>query len=71
MIAALNSPFGLNEVNLNLYLDFDYDAKDKNSIYSFVYIDAKDLNFARQVNGKQLANVEIVATTFGGKRRSD
>ncbi len=40
------------------------DAKDGDLIQALVYIDAKDLKFT-EANGKQKANFDIVAMTFG------
>lgn len=63
--AALTSPFGATGVNLDLYSIFFSDEKNKNFISSFVWIDAKNLKFTPQADGKHKAEIQIFATTFG------
>jgi hypothetical protein len=49
---------------LSLYPVYQNDQKNGNLIQALVYIDAKDLKF-NETNGKQKANFDIVAMTFG------
>ncbi len=63
--AALVSPFGATGVNLDIYSIFYNDEKNKNFIRSLVRIDAKDLKFTEEADGKHKATVQIVAMTFG------
>ncbi len=64
LMTALTSPFGASDVSLSLYPVYYNDAKDGDLIQALVYIDAKDLKFT-EANGKQKANFDIVAMTFG------
>lgn len=64
LVAALVSPFGASEIGINLYPVFQNDAKAGNMIQALVYIDAKDLQFAKTGENYK-ANFDIVATTFG------
>ncbi len=64
LMTALTSPFGASDVSLSLYPIYYNDAKDGDLIQALVYIDAKDLKFT-EANGKQKANFDIVAMTFG------
>lgn len=63
--AALLSPFGATGINLDLYSIFYNDEKNQNFIRSFMRIDAKNLKFTPQVDGKYKAVFDIVAMTFG------
>lgn len=65
LLTALTSPFGSNDVNLNLYPVFQNDAKNGDIIQALVYIDAKDLQFSQEANGNRKANFDIIAMTFG------
>jgi VWFA-related protein len=64
LLTALTSPFGASDVNLSLYPVYQNDQKNGDLIQALVYIDAKDLKF-NETNGKQKANFDIVAMTFG------
>lgn len=63
--AALLSPFGATGINLDLYSIFFNNAKNGNFINSFVRINAKDLNFTQEADGKHKAVLDMVAMTFG------
>lgn len=63
--AALLSPFGATEVNLDLYSMFYNDEKNQNYIRSFIRINANDLKFTHDKNGKYKAVVDVAAMTFG------
>lgn len=64
LVAALVSPFGAAQVNLDLYSIFYNDDRDRNFIRSFVYIDPQDLAFARGADGLHRAKFEIIAMIF-------
>lgn len=64
LLTALTSPFGASDIDLNLYPVYQNDAKNGDLIQALVYIDAKDLKFT-ETGGKQKANFDIVAMTFG------
>lgn len=64
LTAALISPFGANDVNLNLYSIFYNDNRDRNFIRSLVYIDTKDLTFTPDADGFYQAKFDIIAMVF-------
>lgn len=63
--AALTSPFGAKEIELDLYAIFYNDEKNKDFIRSFVKINANDLKFIKDDNGKYKATILLAAMTFG------
>ena len=65
LVGALVSPFGANDINLNLYPVFQNDVKNGNIIQALVYIDVKDLNFSQEKDQNRKANFDLVAMTFG------
>lgn len=62
---ALLSPFGANEIKLNLYAISGNDAKSGEFIRSLVNISGNDLKFTTEPNGNRKANFDIIAMTFG------
>ena len=64
LTAALISPFGADEVNLNLYSVFYNDDHNRSFIRSFVYIDPKQLTFTLGEDGFYLAKFDIIAMIF-------
>ena len=64
LAAALVSPFGANEINLDIYSIFYNDAQNRNFIRSFVYIDPKDLTFTPGTDGLYHAKFDVVAMIF-------
>ncbi len=64
LTAALISPFGANEVNINLYSIYYNDYHDRNFIRSLVYIDPKDLTFTLDANGLYQTDFDIIAMIF-------
>lgn len=63
--AALTSPFGAKEIELDLYSIFYSDEKNKDFIRSFIKINANDLKFDKTANGKYKATILLAAMTFG------
>lgn len=61
---ALISPFGANEINLNLYSIFYNDEKNRNFIRSFVYINPNDLNFTLEPDGMYHTTFNVIAAIF-------
>lgn len=61
---ALISPFGANEINLNLYSIFYNDEKDRNFIRSLVYINPNDLNFTLESDGTYQTTFNVIAAIF-------
>ncbi|HXG84855.1 MAG TPA: VWA domain-containing protein [Pyrinomonadaceae bacterium] len=64
LAAALVSPFGAGEVNLNLYSIFYNDNQDRSFIRSLVYIDTKDLTFTSDADGFYQVKFDIIAMIF-------
>ncbi len=64
LAAALVSPFGASEVNLNLYSIYYNDNQDRSFIRSFVYIDTKDLTFTSDADGFYQAKFDVIAMIF-------
>lgn len=62
---ALLSPFGANDISLNLATIFAEDAKKDMFIRALVTIDIKNLDFTKEADGIYKANFDIVAATFG------
>ncbi len=64
LTAALVSPFGASEINLDLYSIFYNDDRNRSFIRSLVYIDPKDLTFAPDAEGFYRAKFEVIAMIF-------
>ena len=62
---ALVSPFASNDINLNMYPIFTKEEKGNSSIQTLVLINANDLSFTKELNGKYQTNFEIFAFVFG------
>lgn len=62
---ALTSPFAVNDVTLRL--NALYSGRDKQGEYvkSFLHIDAKDLTFAEQSDGRFKTSFDVLAATYG------
>ena len=65
ILTALSSPFAVSDINLSLNTIFKSDAKDLNSVSSFVYINAKDLKFSDEAENKKKAIFDILAVSYG------
>ena len=67
IVAAIRSPYSVNEVDLNLNALFAIDRLGKIKVRSFLHIDANDLKFTDSTNGKKTASVEILAVSYDSK----
>lgn len=65
LVAALNSPVVLRDIDLQLTSLFANDAQTGNFMRSLVYINGKDLQFNNDGNGWEKATLDIVVLTFG------
>lgn len=65
LVNALTSPFGANEIELDLNAMFVGDAKRNLYIKSFVHIDGNKLTFVRQQDGNHQVTFDLVAMAFG------
>lgn len=64
MSMALTSPFGAQEIDVNLSSFFVNDKTAGSAIRSFLFMNAKDLSFAT-INDKREAKIELHAVVFG------
>lgn len=64
LTAALLSPFGASEINLDLYSIFYSDERNRNFIRSLVYIDPKDLTFTPDADGFYRTKFDVIAMIF-------
>ncbi|MEO8073555.1 MAG: VWA domain-containing protein, partial [Acidobacteriota bacterium] len=65
ILTALTSPFAVNDINLRLNTIFKSDAKKAASISAFVYVNAKDLQFSDEPNGRKKVIFDVLAISFG------
>lgn len=61
---ALLSPFGAQDIEVDLTSFFTHDKDDGSIVRSFVYIDAKDLTF-QKIEGRHRAIIELHGVIFG------
>ena len=64
MTMALMSPFGAQEIDVNLASFFVNDKTAGSAIRSFLYMNPKDLTF-ETINDKREAKIEVQAVVFG------
>ncbi len=65
ILAALTSPFAVNEVSLKLNALFGVDDKQMPFVRSLLHVDAKDLKFTEQTDGAKKASFTVLAINFG------
>jgi VWFA-related protein len=65
MIDAVTSPFAGGDMSLRLTSFFGQVAKVGPVLHSFMHIDARDLTFTEEADGKRSSEVEVLAITFG------
>src|SRR6266576_69128 len=65
MLGALTSPFGSTGVHLQLTSLFGNDAKAGSIMRSMLHIDARDLTFTTEADGKHKCIFDVLAMTFG------
>ena len=65
MIDAVTSPFSGGDMKLRLTSIFGHADKAGSVVDSFMHVDARDLTFTKQTDGKHVAEVETLAVTFG------
>jgi VWFA-related protein len=64
MSKALRSPFGAQEIDVNLTSFFVNDSTAGSAIRSFLFMNPKDLSF-ETINDKHEAKIEVLAVVFG------
>lgn len=64
LASALVSPFGADEMNVELYSFFYNDDKNRSFMRSLVYIDPKDLTFTQDAKGNYQTKFDIMAMIF-------
>lgn len=67
--AALSSPFGASDINLDLTSIYANDAKEGDIVRALMNIDAKDLSFADLPDGGKQAEFVLYAFVFGENGR--
>ena len=65
LVGALTSPFGSTGVHLQLTSLFGNDAKAGSIMRSMLHIDARDLTFTTEADGKHKCIFDVLAMTFG------
>jgi VWFA-related protein len=65
MVSALTSPFGATGVHLQLTSLFSDDPKAGSMMRSMLHVDARDLTFTSEANGKHKCVFDLLAMTFG------
>jgi VWFA-related protein len=70
LLGALVSPFSSGDIKTRLTSLFGNDPRSSSFMRSLVYIDAHDLSFATQPDGTRLANLDVLAITFGDNGRA-
>ena len=62
---ALMSPFGVSGINVRLNSLYGNDVRNGNYVRSLLHVDASDLKFTEQPDGKRTASFEVLAASFG------
>ena len=65
MMAAVTSPFGGGDIHLRLTSFFGQVDKLGPVVQSYMHVDANELTFEPQPDGKRVAQLEVLAVTFG------
>jgi len=61
IVTAIKSPFSISDINLQLNALFAVDKQNQMLIRSFLHIDANDLKFTVEPDGKKSTAIEILA----------
>jgi VWFA-related protein len=67
---ALISPFGKNDISVNLNTLFGEDSENGRFIRSLIYVPAKDIVFAKTADNKREAKFDVLAMTFSDEGKS-
>lgn len=65
VVNALVSPFASNEIGVRLTSLFDMDPANGPSVFSMLHIDARNLRFEVEPDGRHKAAIDVVTATFG------
>jgi len=65
LAAALNSPFGANDIALRLNTLYGNDARQGDFVSSFLHVNAKDLKFTDEADGSKKVIFNVLAVSFG------
>ncbi len=63
--AALASPFAAGDIHVRMSSVFGHDPQSGSFTESILHVDAHDLTFSKQADGKYKTSFEILAVTFG------
>ncbi|HEV2800898.1 MAG TPA: VWA domain-containing protein [Pyrinomonadaceae bacterium] len=69
LYAALTSPFASPDVRLRLMAYFGNTEQDGSFMRSMLHLDARDVQFRQEPDGKYKAVLDVVAVTFGDNGR--
>ncbi|HEX8459152.1 MAG TPA: VWA domain-containing protein [Pyrinomonadaceae bacterium] len=69
LYAALTSPFASPDVRLRLMAYFGNTEQDGSFMRSMLHLDARDVQFKQEPDGKYKAVLDVVAVTFGDNGR--
>ncbi len=65
LLTAITSPFGQTGINVRLNALFGNEEKTGSFVRSFLHVDANDLTFTKQPDGKFSAKFDVLAMAFG------
>ena len=65
ILTALSSPFAVNDISLRLNTILKSDAKKAALLSAFVYVNAKDLRFSDEPDGRKKVIFDVLAISFG------
>lgn len=65
LMKAVTSPFAAGGIGLRLTSLFANDAKSGSYMKSFLHVDARDLTFKQEPEGKHSISFDVLAVTFG------
>ena len=67
LLAALYSPFAVNDIELRLNALFANDGKGSSYVRSLLHVDGQGLRFTDEPDGSKKAEFEVLATSFGDR----
>lgn len=70
LLAALTSPFASPDVHLRLTTVFGNTVEEGSFMRSLMHIDARDLKFSKEPDGRYKAVLDVVGVTFGDNGRA-
>jgi VWFA-related protein len=65
IFSALNSPFAVSDISLRLNTLFGNDKQNGSFVLSLLHVNARDLKFTDEPDGKKKAVFDVLAVSFG------